>query len=109
MITGLIDELKLFESMAPSDAKVIPGHGPPASMADVTAARKVLEEMRDAIQRQMASGKSLDEIRKMNPLAPWKQYYGEPCDQTKPCNHVDADFYVKSFYDALVVKGTSAH
>jgi glyoxylase-like metal-dependent hydrolase (beta-lactamase superfamily II) len=101
VITGVIDELKVIETLAPEDAKVIPGHGPPASLADVRAAQKALEDMRDAIQRQIHSGRSLTEIRSMDVLVPWHRYFGSPCDPMKSCDHLDGDFYLRSFFDAL--------
>lgn len=98
---GLIEALQTITRLVPEDAKVIPGHGEQASIADVRHSLQVLEGMRDAIETQIRAGKTLDEIRKMDVLRPWKNTFGEPCVPHTPCDHLDAEFYLTRFYEAL--------
>ncbi len=102
-MAGVVDELQMILSTVPEDAKVIPGHGAQASIADVRRSLHTLQGKRDAVQRQVRVGKTLDEIRKMNVLSPWQTGYGlgEPCVPHKPCDHLDSEFYLTEFYRAL--------
>ena len=94
----------------PGNAKVIPGHGAQASIADVRRSLQVLQGMQDAVQQQVRAGKTLDEIRQMNVLSPWRHGYGlgEPCVPYKPCDHLDSEFYLTEFYRALTAPQRSA-
>jgi hypothetical protein len=57
--------------------------------------------MRDAVQQQILSGKTLDEIREMNVLSAWKDHFGAPCVPSAPCDHLDSESYLRNFYGAL--------
>jgi glyoxylase-like metal-dependent hydrolase (beta-lactamase superfamily II) len=50
--------------MLPADVKVIPGHGPLATLDDIRAYHRVLTETIAIVRQQMAAGKSLDDIKK---------------------------------------------
>lgn len=106
---GIIQELQRIIQAVPEDAKVIPGHGTQASIGDVRRSLQVLEGMRDAIQRPLLAGKSLDEIRAMNVLSPWKDTLGEPCVPHVPCDHQDAEAYLRSFFTALTAARAPAN
>lgn len=100
-MVGVVAELRKILELIPADAKVVPGHGAQASMGDVRHSLQVLEGMQKAIQFQVRAGKTLDEVLKMDLLSPWKDYFGEPCEPQRPCDHIDAHFFVRNFYDAL--------
>ena len=100
-MTGVIDELRKIASLVPEDARVIPGHGTPASIGDVRRSLKSLEGMRDAIEQPVRAGKTLDEIRKMNVLSPWNKEFGEPCIPHTPCDHLDSEYFLTMFHSAL--------
>jgi len=100
-MVGIIDELRKIVSVMPEDAKIIPGHGAQASISDVRHSLKALEGIRDAIERPVRAGKTLDEIRSMNVLAPWNEFFGEPCIPRTPCDHLDSEYYLKMFHKAL--------
>ncbi|HEV2703664.1 MAG TPA: MBL fold metallo-hydrolase [Steroidobacteraceae bacterium] len=103
---GVIDELRTILSLVPADAKIVPGHGTVAAIGDVRDALHTLEAMRDAIQQQIRAGKSLDEIRQMNVLSPWKDLLGDLCDPHKPCDHIDSEFYLRAFFNELTTAET---
>ena len=89
---GIAGELRKMVSLVPADAKVIPGHGPLASIGDVQKASEALDGIRDAVAVQIAKGKSLAQIQEMNLLEPWK-------DLVKKGDH--APPYVEFFYKQL--------
>jgi cyclase len=98
---GVIEALRKIVSLVPEDAKVIPGHGPQASLSDVRRSLKALEGIRDAIERPVRAGKTLDEIRAMNVLTPWNEFFGESCIPRTACDHLDSEYYLRMFHKAL--------
>ena len=56
-------------SLAGPKTRIIPGHGPLASKADLQAAHDMLADARDRISSLVEDGKTLDEIMAANPLA----------------------------------------
>ncbi len=100
-MAGIIDELRKIVSLVPEDAKVIPGHGAQASISDIRRSLKTLEDIRGAVERPVRAGKTLDEIRKMNVLSRWSDAFGEPCIPHTPCDHLDSEYYLTMFYQAL--------
>ncbi len=100
-MVGVVDELRKIVELIPADAKVVPGHGPQASMSDVRHSLQVLEGMRNVIEPQVRARRTLDEILKLDLLSPWRDYFGEPCDPHRPCDHIDAYFFVRNFYESL--------
>jgi cyclase len=93
-ILGLTDALRAIVEQVPADAQVIPGHGPLASVSDIQRAIRILDAMKETIAVQVAKGRTLDELKAMKLLEPWKGDLG-PGDQ---------DFYLRDFYDALTGK-----
>lgn len=89
-VLGLADALRQIVKLVPDDAKVIPGHGPLASMSDIRRAIRILDEMRDAVALQVKKGKTLDELRAMKVLSPWQDAVGDA-----------AESYLRDFYAAL--------
>jgi cyclase len=90
-ILGLTDSLRKIVTLVPDDAKVIPGHGPQASISDIRHTIRVLDEVEDAVSQQVGAGKTLDELRAANLLDPWKDSLG-----------AELDFCLTEFYRALV-------
>jgi cyclase len=89
---GIAEELRRIVALVPADTKVVPGHGPLASIDDVRKASEALDGIRDAVAAQMAKGKTRDQILEMNLLEPWKDLVAPP-GQGPP--------YVRFFYDHL--------
>ena len=61
-------------SLAGPETRIIPGHGPVASKADLEAAHDMLSDARGLVKRLTDEGKSIDEILAANPLA---QYHAK--------------------------------
>jgi cyclase len=88
---GVTEQLRKIVAVMPDDVKIVPGQGPLASMNDVRKTIRTLDAMRDVIAAQVAKGKTLDQLREMNVLAPWQDIVVGP---SRPN-------YLKSFYDCL--------
>lgn len=60
--------------MAPADAKIIPGHGPLATVADLRGFHQTLTETIGVVREQMAAGKTLQEIQAAGLPAKYKSW-----------------------------------
>ncbi|HZS04240.1 MAG TPA: MBL fold metallo-hydrolase [Blastocatellia bacterium] len=63
-VQGLEKNIAEVIKRLPADVKIIPGHGPISSLDDLKAYHAMLVETIDVVRKQMAAGKSLDDIRK---------------------------------------------
>lgn len=63
-VQGLINNVGALIDRIPADAKVVPGHGPLATIADLKAFHQMLIDTSKIVQDQMKAGKSLDDIKK---------------------------------------------
>lgn len=70
-VVKLIESLDVILGQIPADAKIIPGHGPVSGVAELRKFRAMLDEAVGAVRKGLASGKSVDQLRKENVLAPW--------------------------------------
>lgn len=70
-ISGLIDNVAHVVATIPDDAKVIPGHG---ALSDKAGLQKYLDVLRgtwNAVQKGVAAGKSLEQLKSEKVLAEW--------------------------------------
>lgn len=74
-MTGVIAALKTIASLSDDNTKLIPGHGPLASKADVERTIAMLEDSLDLVAALVAEGKSDEEILALNPLAKYQDYH----------------------------------
>lgn len=63
-VQGLINNIAALIKQIPADAKLIPGHGPLATLDDLKAFHQTLVDTSNLIQAEMKKGKSVDEIKK---------------------------------------------
>lgn len=63
--------------LADANTKIIPGHGPLGSKADLEKMHGVIGQAIAAVQSEIDAGKSLEETLAANPLAPWAEAYGQ--------------------------------
>ena len=61
-VGGVLANLRRVVEMVPADAKVIPGHGPLATVADVAAAADMIEASRAMVREAVANG-ALDALK----------------------------------------------
>jgi glyoxylase-like metal-dependent hydrolase (beta-lactamase superfamily II) len=96
-INGMIAAVQQVISQLPPDVKVIPGHGPVSSLDDVRAYLGMLKETRDAVQKALQDGKTLDQMNQAKLLDPWKKYSGE---------FVTEDIFLETLYNSLTGQRT---
>lgn len=63
-VQGLIDNIALLIAKIPADAKLIPGHGPVSTHADLKNYHSLLTESVKLVTDSMKAGKSLEDIQK---------------------------------------------
>jgi cyclase len=68
-VRGMIRALDTYLKVANDKTKVVPGHGPLASRADLEVFRAMLVTSRDRVQKLYEEGKSEQEVIAMAPLA----------------------------------------
>jgi cyclase len=74
---GVIANADRVLKMAREDTKIIPGHGPLASKADLKAFRDMLATVSGRIQKQAKSGKSLAQVIDSKPTAEFDEVWGK--------------------------------
>ena len=94
-VVKLIEAIDVIVGQIPPDAKVIPGHGPVTTVAELRKFRGMLDEVVGAVRKGLAGGKSVDQMRKENVLAPWADW-GK--------GFVKADFFVEIVAEDLAKK-----
>jgi glyoxylase-like metal-dependent hydrolase (beta-lactamase superfamily II) len=62
-IDNWVRQLDIILGALSAEAKIIPGHGPLAGVAELKAFRDMLAASADLVRKQMKAGKTLDEIR----------------------------------------------
>jgi len=73
---GMIAAADRILAAADASTKIIPGHGPLATKADVKAYRDMLAASRDAILPLVKAGKTLDEVKAAKPTAAFDGKWG---------------------------------
>ncbi len=91
-VQGLTDNVAKVLAMIPADAKVIPGHGPLGTRADLQSFHDMLVETTDIVRRRMQAGESLEKM----------QAEGLP-EKFKPLGSgfVDAKIWIQTIHDSL--------
>lgn len=88
---GWIAALDDIVRMLPPDVKIVPGHGPVATLSDVKRLRNMLADTFAAVQAAMAQGKTLEQMKSESILAPWRQWSG----------FITTDVYLDMLYNDL--------
>jgi cyclase len=76
-VKGMIGACDRLLAIAKEDTRIIPGHGPLATRADVAAFRAMLVTSRDRVKKLMAQKKSLKEIQDAKPLSDLDAKWGQ--------------------------------
>jgi cyclase len=74
---GFIAAADRILALADDGTKIIPGHGPLMTKADLVAYRQMLGEARDRIGKLMAAKKTVDEIKAARPMAEFDAKWGQ--------------------------------
>jgi glyoxylase-like metal-dependent hydrolase (beta-lactamase superfamily II) len=94
-IQGMIDGVEKAIADLPADVKVIPGHGPLSSLDDVRAYVKMLRETKAVVEKALAQGKTLDQMKQEKILEPWQKYSGD---------FIKTDAFIETLYNSLTNK-----
>jgi glyoxylase-like metal-dependent hydrolase (beta-lactamase superfamily II) len=73
-VGGLVKNIEAVLKQIPADAKVIPGHGPLGTVADLKTFHEMLVETTGVVKRALAAGKSLDEVKAAGLPDKWKDW-----------------------------------
>ena len=76
-VAGMIAVVEKVASMIPSDAKVIPGHGPLGDRDALSRFAKMLRETSAAVSAAIAAGKTVEQVKSENILDPWAEAWGK--------------------------------
>lgn len=76
-INGYIAALEKGLALADGDTQIIPGHGPMATHADMTAYVAMLKNIKDKVARLKAEGKSLEQVIQAKPSAEYDEKNGQ--------------------------------
>jgi cyclase len=68
-VRGMIRAIDTYIKAANDTTKIVPGHGPLATKADLTTFRNMLVTSRDRIEKLVNEGKTEQEVVEMKPLA----------------------------------------
>jgi glyoxylase-like metal-dependent hydrolase (beta-lactamase superfamily II) len=73
-VQGLIANIEKVLAQIPADAKIIPGHGPLSTPADLKAFHRMLVETSGIVKTKMDAGKDLATIQKEGLPEEWKEW-----------------------------------
>lgn len=76
-VSGMIAGATKLLAVADDNTKLVPGHGPLGTKADLTKSRDMLVTVRDRLRKLKSSGKSLDEAVAAKPLADLDAAWGK--------------------------------
>jgi len=75
-IDNWVRQLDAILAVLPADSKIIPGHGPLASTADLKAFRQMLYDSAEIVRNEMKEGKTLEQVKAAGlpeRFAPWSK------------------------------------
>ncbi len=93
--TGMLKAADMALGMIDDDTKIIPGHGPIATKADLTVYRDMLHDVIKSVSSARKAGKSLEEIQTMKPAAAY---------DTNPNAFIKGDAFVEAVWKSLEMK-----
>lgn len=89
---GVLAAAEKVLSLIDDEAKIIPGHGPVGSRADLVRYRDMLKSIIGAVEKARGQGKTLEQIQAMKPAAKW---------DTNPKAFIKGDAFVAFVYKSL--------
>lgn len=89
-IDGIISAVDTILGLCDENTRIIPGHGPLSTPADLRPYRAMLVVMRDRIAAMIADGKSLEEVQAAKPSAEYDEALGK--------GFINPDNFVKEIY-----------
>ena len=94
-VQGMTAGVAKVLAQIPADAKVIPGHGPLSTVADLKAYHHMLTETTAIIQKRIKAGKTLAQIQAEGLPAEWKEWGS---------GFIDTKTWIETVYNSLTQK-----
>ena len=94
-VQGMIAGVEKVLAQVPADAKVIPGHGPLSTVADLKSYHHMLVETSSIVQKQMKARKTLEQIQAAGLPAEWKEWGS---------GFIDTKAWIETIYNSLTKK-----
>jgi glyoxylase-like metal-dependent hydrolase (beta-lactamase superfamily II) len=91
---GMIAAAERLLKITDDQTKIIPGHGPVGTKADLQTALDMMNAARDTLKPLIASGKTMDDIVAAKPLASFDAKFGK--------GFLDTDTFTKLLYTCYV-------
>jgi cyclase len=91
-VCGVLAAAEKVLTMVNENTKIIPGHGPMATKADLIAYRDMLRTVIGAVEKAQGEGKSLEAVQAMKPAAQW---------DINPDAFIKGDAFVEAVYKSL--------
>lgn len=73
-VQSWMEEIDRTLSTMPAGTRFIAGHGRDLCLDELREYRRTIQESVEAVREQIRAGKTLEELRRENPLKPWAQY-----------------------------------
>ncbi|WP_373491953.1 MBL fold metallo-hydrolase [Parasphingorhabdus sp.] len=89
---GVLAAAEQALTMVDDETRIIPGHGPIATRADLIAYRDMLKSVIGAVEKAQGEGKSLQQVQAMKPAAQW---------DVNPDAFIKGDAFVEAVYKSL--------
>jgi glyoxylase-like metal-dependent hydrolase (beta-lactamase superfamily II) len=99
-VRGMIAACESVISTVAPEVKVIPGHGPLSTVADLKPFVAMLKDATARVEKGMKQHKSLDQLKQEKILASYEQQYGGPD------KFVKTDQFIETLYNDLSGKKT---
>jgi cyclase len=94
-VEGMIAAVEKVIATAPPDARIIPGHGPLSTVADMKPYVQMLRETRDKVAAGIKQGKTLDQLKQEKVLAGYEKWSGD---------FISTDKWIETIYHDLTDK-----
>lgn len=95
-VRGMIADIEQILPTLPADVKIIPGHGPLGDKASLRAFADMLKATSGAVAAGIKAGKTLDQLKTDNVLAPWNDQWGKL--------FIKPDRFTETLYNDLTMK-----
>ena len=94
-VRGMIEACEDVAHSVPPDTKIIPGHGEVATVADLREYTDMLKATTALVERALAAGKTLAQMKQEKLLGAYSERYAPPKA------FVDTDAFTESLYNSL--------